>query len=123
VVWQELLEHFNDPEAHQHFVDLCEKLEQLDFAEERFRSVQRVIGEDIDVERGIRLIQEARLRSLSVVGDVKTEKIHRHLQARLIFYILGGAMLLLGGVGPSMRFVSFVGVFIIIWLLLDGIKK
>ncbi len=123
VVWQELLEHFNDPEAHQHFVDVCEKLEHLDFAEERFRSVQNIIGEDIDVERSLRLIEDARLRGLAAGRDLTTVQHHRRSQVRLILYIIGGAMLVLGSLGPSMRFVSFVGVFVIVWLLLDGIKK
>lgn len=122
-VWQELLEHFEDPEAHQHFIDLCAKLDRLDFAEERFQNLQKVIGEEVELEWSLQYLGEARLRHRSSSIEIKDQRALRYLQTRWILYILGGVMLLLGGLGPSMRFISLIGITIIAWLLLDGIKK
>lgn len=122
--WQEVLEHFEDSESHQRFIQLSRSLGQLEFAEDRYRRLSEVIGEDSEVEKRIRQLEvlrlEQKLTSSFTIGSVAG----RPLNPWIVFsYSVGGLCFFLGLLFPELRYVSLAGALIIGGLLLNGLKK
>lgn len=121
-VWQELLDQFHDLESHQHFIQVCEKLNQLEFAENRYRSVQSIMGDDPLVLKCLEAVKTLQFDRVSESQPSKEIHFWRTHQLAILMGIIGSALILIGA-GLSLKFVLFIGIFIISWILLDGFKK
>lgn len=124
--WQEVLENFENSKSHQEFIELCQKLNQLIFAENHYRRLRELLGEDTEVDKRIHQIEILKFNKSSI-GMTTTEKLQnqeiRNLRFRLIFGIVGVLLFLIGGLTPHVRYFSFIGIFIIAGLFLNSIKK
>ncbi len=124
--WQEVLENFENSESHQSFIEFCQKLNQLIFAESQYRRLRELVGEDSEVDKRIQQIEILKFNKSSV-GITTSEKLQnqeiRNLRFRWIFGIVGVLLFLIGGLTPYVRYFSFIGIFIVVGLFLNSIKK
>lgn len=125
--WQDVIEDFASPESHQNFIGLCRKLGNLDFAEERYRRLLDLIGDDPEIEKRLQQIEYARFQSKalgSTEEEIQTEsQTLKTWRRKGMLTVLAACLVLIGGLGVGFRPFLAVGVFIFAGLFLNSIKK
>jgi len=122
--WQEVLEDFNNSETHSHFIDLCHRLGRIKFAEERYQYLKKALGDDPEVNKRIHQIEMRSLQTQSVNDRILFEsKVIPYWRRYGTLFIVAILLTLTGTLLRSLEWISFLGIFIIAWLLFYGIKK
>lgn len=122
--WQEVLEDFNTSELHSQFIDLCHQLGRLEFAKERYDYLKQALGEDPEVTKRIRQIEMKLLQIQEVMARITYEdQILPYWRRIGTLFLVAVLLALTGTLLPSLRWVSFLGFFILAGLLFNSIKK
>lgn len=122
--WQEVLEEFNTSELHSQFIDLCHQLGRLEFAKERYDYLKQALGDDPEVSKRIRQIEMKLLQIQEVTERITYEDQKLPYWRRFgTLFLVSILLALTGTLLPALRWVSFLGVFILAGLLFNSIKK
>lgn len=122
--WQDVLEEFNASELHAQFIDLCQQLGRLEFAKERYDYLKQALGDDPEVNKRIRQIEMKSLQAQEVLARITNEDQKLSYWRRFgTLFLVAILLALTGTLLPGLRWVSFLGVFILAGLLFNRIKK
>ncbi len=116
--WQDVLENFTHSEVHTEFIQLCQKLDRTQFAEERYQYLKKALGDDPEVDKRIRQITMRNSQS-EVISDrllLESNKIPRWRNL-IILCVITVVIILSGTLLPSLYWLSFIGILFLIGLL------
>lgn len=120
--WQEVVAHFDQPETHRQFINLCAEFEHLDFAKHRYQNLMTLIGYDEEVEKRINIIDLWMAKKEEEASKRVKVQSQKSWKWQVVGYGTGFIFLALASTFPALNSFSFIGIMILLGFLLYGIK-